>query len=139
MPVNRFARTSGALFLGACAAGLVAAQPASAHHSGAMYDSAKSVTISGVVSEFNWTNPHTTMVIEMAGPDGKAQAWDIEGGSPNTLIKQGWRKSSFKPGDKVSITIHPMRNGAYGGSFMNAVLADGSVLPQARAPTPRAG
>ena len=76
------------------------------------------------------------------GTDGKPGTWDIEGGSPNTLIKTGWRRSSFKTGDKVSIVVHPMRNGTNGGTFVKATLADGSPLPVPRptgADAPRGG
>ncbi len=136
------AKATKMVLVSASLCALVAAAPAFAHHSGAMYDNTKSVDLKGTIKEFNWTNPHLTIVVDAAGPDGKVQSWDIEGGSPNTLVKSGWRKSSFKMGDKVTITIHPMRNGTPGGSFMKAVLADGSPLPQARpngAEAPRGG
>src|SRR4051812_37503367 len=96
------AKATKMILAGASLCALVAAAPAFAHHSGAMYDNAKTVELKGTVKEFNWTNPHLTLVVDTVGADGKMESWDIEGGSPNTLVKSGWRKSSFKQGDKVT-------------------------------------
>jgi hypothetical protein len=101
---------------------------ASAHHSSTMFDHAKTVVLVGEIKEFNWNNPHCSIVIEVPDDKGNSVEWNLEGGSPNEMIKVGWRRSSLKPGDKVTIAIHPLRNGAPGGSFARVTLADGTVL-----------
>jgi hypothetical protein len=103
------------------------ASPAFAHHSGAMFDRTKQVELVGVVKAFQWTNPHSWLQVE--APDGANTAeWSIECGSPNTLARGGWRPTSFKPGDRVTVRINPMRDGAKGGVFVGASLADGKTL-----------
>ena len=93
-----------------------------AHHSFAMFDNEKEMTIEGVVKEFQWTNPHIWIQVNVTGADGKVTEWSIEGGSPNGLRRNGWSKSSLNAGDKVSVKIHPLKDGSPGGSFMSAVV-----------------
>lgn len=108
------------------------AVPVAAHHSFAMFDQAKKVTFKGTVTEFQWTNPHSW--IEMDVVDGaQAGHWSIELNSPNNLTRQGWRRSSLKPGDVVTMTINPLRNGKKGGLFNTVVLPDGKILGGERA------
>ncbi len=102
--------------------------PAMAHHSFSMFDSQKEVVLKGSVKEFQWSNPHTWIQLNVTDESGKVVEWSIEGGSPNLVGRQGWKRNTFKPGDKVEITIHPMRDGQPGGSFMRAVLPDGRKL-----------
>ncbi len=99
-----------------------------AHHSGAMFDSTKSVTISGTITEFNWMNPHSSFKVEVAGADGKPEIWAIEMNAPANLIPLGWKRSTLKPGDKVTVTVRPLRDGKPGGSYMSVKLADGRVM-----------
>jgi hypothetical protein len=99
-----------------------------AHHSTASFDGSKEVVLIGTVKEFQWTNPHTWVQLEVKNEKGEVVEWSIEGGSPGTLSRNGWKKSTFKPGDNVSIKVHPMLNGNPGGSFVGASLADGSTL-----------
>lgn len=106
----------------------VAAVPAMAHHSFSMFDDKKEVVLKGVVKEFQWSNPHTWIQLNVTDASGKVVEWSIEGGSPNLVGRQGWKRNTFKPGDEVEITIHPMRDGQPGGSFMRAVLPDGRKL-----------
>ena len=115
------------LFIAGSVTGLIAVGSASAHHSAAMFDRNKEVVLTGVIKEFQWTNPHSWIQIE-APIDGKVQEWSVEAGSPNTLARTGWRPTIFKPGDKVSIKINPMKDGSPGGSFVGATLADGKTL-----------
>jgi len=115
----------------AITAALAFAAPASAHHSFAMFDMQKTVTISGTIAEFKWTNPHAWMHVDIAGSDGKVATWAIEMTSPNNLVHGGWRRSSLKPGDKVSVDIHPLRNGKNGGSLVQVTLPDGTKLKNA--------
>jgi hypothetical protein len=102
--------------------------PAFVHHSGAMFDSAREQTIKGVITEFNWTNPHSSFKVDVTGADGKVETWAIEMNSPQNLIRTGWKRTSIKPGDKVSVVVHPLRDGKPGGSYVSITLADGTVL-----------
>jgi Family of unknown function (DUF6152) len=105
------------------------AGPARAHHSSAMFDREKQVTLAGEIQEYNWTNPHCSIVMSVADPGGgKAVMWSLEGGSPNEMVKLGWRRSTLKPGDKVTVVSHPLKDGRPGGTIMRAILADGTVL-----------
>jgi hypothetical protein len=93
-----------------------------AHHSFAMFDNAKEQVIEGTVKEFQWTNPHIWIQVNVKGADGKLTEWSIEGGSPNGLKRSGWSKKSMNPGDKVVMKIHPLKDGTSGGSFMSATV-----------------
>jgi hypothetical protein len=106
----------------------VAAPPALAHHSFAMFDTANQVTLSGVVTDFQWTNPHA--YIELDVPNG-AQAvkhWTIELGSTSILMRAGWKFSSLKKGDKVVAVVAPLKNGEPGSLLSRITLSDGRVL-----------
>lgn len=102
--------------------------PVFAHHSFAMFDYNKDVTITGSVKELQWTNPHIHLIISV--PDGKGGAadWDVEGGTPNNLRRNGWSRDVVKPGDKVSIVVHPMKNGTNGGQLVKAAKGDGTPI-----------
>jgi hypothetical protein len=101
-----------------------------AHHSYAMFDMAQTVTLQGTIRDFQWTNPHSWIWIDVPDAKGVAQQWGIEGMSPNYLARRGWSKHTLKPGDKVSVLIHPLKGAEHGGSFMSVTLADGSVMRQ---------
>ena len=117
--------------LAVAAAGLaISGGVASAHHSGAMFDRTKPITLSGTVKEFQWTNPHSWIQVNAPDAAGVMKEWSIEGGSPNSLVRQGWRRTTFKPGDKVTVRIGPMRDGSAGGIFIGAVTADGKTIGQ---------
>ena len=107
-------------------AGLAAA-PALAHHSFAMFDQRKVMTLEGTVTEFQWTNPHAFIEMEVPA-DGKVTHWSIELNSPNNLKRQGWSRSSLKRGDKVTLRMNPLRDGHPGGLFLDVRLANGKVL-----------
>ena len=120
-------RISKALIAALGAALALGAVPASAHHSFAMFDNAKTVTLEGTVKEFQWTNPHSWVQLMVKDGSGKEVEWSIEGGSPNGLSRQGWKRTSMKPGDKAKIAIHPMKDGAPGGSLVEATV-DGAKI-----------
>jgi hypothetical protein len=101
--------------------------PALAHHSFAMFDQKKIMTLKGTVTEFQWTNPHAFLELDVPGA-GKVQHWSIELNSPNNLKRQGWARASLKPGDKVTVRINPLRDGKPGGLFLDVVLPGGKVL-----------
>lgn len=110
----------------ALAVGLTA--PLAAHHSFAMFDTAKPVTLEGVVTSFEWTNPHA--YIEVDVPDGKGgqRHWTIELGSTSILMRAGWKFNTLKKGDKVTAVVNPLRNGEPGSLLSRVTLADGRVL-----------
>jgi hypothetical protein len=113
----------------ALAAVLLAPLPALAHHSYAMFDMTKTVALKGSVVKFKWQNPHSWIELDVP-VGGKAERWAIEATAPANLVQEGWKRTSLKPGDKVTIKIHPLRDGSKGGSLAGAQLADGTKLGQ---------
>ena len=109
------------------AAGLLAA-PALAHHSFAMFDADKTVDIKGTVKEFQWTNPHSWLQVNVTDADGKTVEWSMEMGSPGGLARAGWRPKTVVPGDKVTVSIHPLKDGSPGGQLLKVTLPDGKVM-----------
>lgn len=99
-----------------------------AHHSGAPYDNEKQIEITGAVGEWKWQNPHAWLRLIVKGEKGNDEDWSIEATSPNILLRQGWRRSTLKEGDMVTVLIHPLRDGNPGGSLLGARLADGTEL-----------
>src|SRR5258708_11315648 len=97
---------------------------ASAHHSFAMFDRTIEVVLTGTVKEFQWGNPHSYIQL-ISDKDG--QNWSIEGTGTNILVRQGWKPKSLSVGDKVSVHVHPLRNGAAGAELMWGQKADGST------------
>ena len=106
---------------------LAAGTAALAHHSFAMFDQKKMMTLDGTVHEFQWTNPHAFIELDVAS-GGKLQRWSIELNSPNNLKRQGWVRNSLRPGEKVKVRIAPLRNGKHGGLFLDLTKPDGKVL-----------
>ena len=104
------------------------AAPALAHHSFAMFDREKSVTLTGVVKEFEWTNPHVWIHMMVPDSTGKLVEWSFEMQAIAQDTAGGWRADSVKPGDKVSIDFHPLKDGTRGGQLVAATLADGKRL-----------
>ncbi len=105
--------------------------PVFAHHSFAMFELTKDVTYIGTVIEYRWENPHTHIIMKV--PAGAADpatvgTWDMEGGSTNIMARQGWNKSTYKPGDAVTIVAHPMKDGSKGASLFYAIKPDGTRL-----------
>ena len=87
------------------------APAARAHHSGAMFDDKKEVTLTGTIKEFQYTNPHSWLLVDVKGPDGKVTTWGFEAEGPTTLLRAGIRRTDLMPGMEVIITGHPMRDG----------------------------
>lgn len=100
----------------------------SAHHSFSAFNTEAEKTITGTVNRFEWTNPHTWVWVDVADEKGKVTTWGVEGMSPNYLARRGWTRNTFKHGDKVTLTVRPMRDGSPGGMFVRGTLADGKVL-----------
>ena len=105
----------------------VGAAAANAHHSFAMYDKQNELWLDGTVKEFQWTNPHSFIQLQVE-QDGKVVEWSLEGGSPNILGRDGWKRTSLSAGEKVRILIYPLKNGDPGGSFLEVHKQDGTVL-----------
>jgi hypothetical protein len=107
------------------------ATPALAHHSAAGIDRTKTVTLVGTVKEFGWRNPHSYMEIDVpAETGGGTVTWKVEMTSPAFLIRAGWKSTTLKPGDKVTVKVFPLRDGDPGGLFQSVTLASGEVLTE---------
>lgn len=102
--------------------------PAYAHHSFAAFDQTKKVEIKGSVKEFQYTNPHSWLMVNVEKAGGGTDVWSIEMLSPSVLSRMGWKKNTLKPGDKVTVTINPTRDGSLGGNMVSIVRADGSKV-----------
>src|SRR5262245_34764540 len=107
---------------------LLLAAPVLAHHSAAGIDRTKSVTITGTVKEFRWANPHSWIDVDVPGDGGSAVTWSVEMTSPAFLVRAGWKSTTIKAGDKVTVTLRPFKNGDPGGLFVSVTLPDGQVL-----------
>lgn len=117
------------LMFGSAALALCSAASAVyAHHSYAMFDETSKQTLEGVVKEFQWTNPHGWIHVEVPNEQGEVVVWSIESGAPAGMARQGWRPTTIEPGDEIEITFHPLRNGSPGGSYMSVTLPDGTVM-----------
>ena len=104
-----------------------------AHHSAAMFDEKKTVTVEGEVKEFQLTNPHSWLLVDVKDKNGKVITWGFEAEGPSTLARAGIRPSDFRPGTKLKITGNPMKDGRPAAIWVNAVRADGKAF------NPRAG
>jgi hypothetical protein len=104
---------------------------AQAHHSFAMFDQEKTISVSGTVKEFEWTNPHAWIHLTAVDQTtGRPVDWSFEMGSVGQIASQGWKSDSIKPGDKITVTGHPLRDGSRGGQYRSVTLADGSSINQ---------
>jgi hypothetical protein len=118
----------------ALAAALLEGSEALAHHSNVAFEVNKVLTVSGVVTEFKWANPHTW--IGLTVDDGKRAAggkveWALEGRAPGVLLRAGWTRSSIKPGETVTVDFSPAKDGSKTGLVARVTKADGSILPNA--------
>jgi hypothetical protein len=110
------------------------AAPAFAHHSFAMFDRQKTVTLQGTVKEFEWVNPHSWLrVMVNDEKTGKPELWSLELSSPARLVTMGMHANTVKAGDQVSVTFHPMKDGGRGGQFIQATLPGGKEIIRANA------
>ncbi|HTW75221.1 MAG TPA: DUF6152 family protein [Steroidobacteraceae bacterium] len=101
-----------------------------AHHSFAMFDRSRTENITGTVREFELINPHGWLRILVPDAHGVQNEWSLELGGAGLLQRSGWTQSSFHPGDRVVVRIHPLRDGSYGGQLISVSLPDGRVLGQ---------
>ena len=107
----------------------LAAGPALAHHSFAMFDQAKKVTVQGTVKDFRWNNPHVFIQLLVKNDAGVEEEWSIEMTSPEHLARVGWRPGTLKAGDKITLVLHPLRDGTIkGGQYLSGIGPDGQPL-----------
>ena len=111
-------------------AALTVALPVAAHHSFAMFDFSKTMTVKGTVTEFRWTNPHVALLVQLdPQPGASPEVWSMELTSPGNLTRGGWTRHSFKPGDRIELVFNPLLDGRHGVAFDNAtILATGQVI-----------
>ena len=118
------ARLHGAAL--ACSA--IPVVPVAAHHSFAMFDTTRKVTLLGTVTAFEWTNPHAYIELDVPDASGGAKHWSVELGSPSILMQGGWKFKDLKYGDKVTVVISPLKSGQQGGLLARITMPDGRVL-----------
>lgn len=116
--------------IAAMSAGLIATgpNPALAHHSFTMFDQSKTVTLHGTVKDFRWTNPHVFIQLLVKNDQGQDEEWSIEMTSPEHLARDGWRPGTLKPGDKITLNIHPLHDNAKGGEYLSGTGPNGPLL-----------
>lgn len=108
---------------------------AQAHHSFAMFDSDKFITLNGTVKEVEWANPHSWFWITVKNEKtGQQEVWALEGAAPVALVRSGINQTDIAPGAKVSITFHPLKNGQLGGQFLTIQLPDGRTAGSLKTP-----
>jgi hypothetical protein len=117
---------------------LAIAGSAIAHHSPAVFDRTKQLKLSGVVREFRWNNPHSWIELNVRNEKGEVEAWSVEMGPPTYLVKAGWKSTTIKPGDEVTVQVHPLRTNEKVGQFVSITLASGQVLTERAQPAPAA-
>lgn len=103
---------------------------AAAHHSPAVFDRSREITLTGVVTEFRWGNPHSWIHLEAAQDGETPQTWSVEMDPASHLARRGWRSTTVKPGDEVAVLVHPLRNDEKGGQYISITLPDGKVLDE---------
>ena len=119
---------NGKLVVAALALALVGALPAESHHSAAMFDQQKTTTLVGTVKQFLWSNPHCFIQLTVKNEQGRDEEWSLEMTAPVHLQRLGWKRTSLKPGDRITVKIHPLRDGNKGGNVLEAIGADGKPV-----------
>jgi len=113
-----------AIFLGL----LTVSVPVFAHHGAAAYDTSKKITLKATVTEWFWANPHCFLKFDAKDDKGNVVHWVAETSNPSDMVNLGWSKDTFKPGDEVTVTVEPVKNGLQIGRVMQVVLANGQLL-----------
>ena len=109
---------------------LMLSPAASAHHGAASFDNEKTLTLKGTVTEWLWLNPHCFLKIDVKDETGTLRNWNLELGNPTDSSSVGYRRTTFKPGDEVSVTVTPVKSGAPIGRLRTVILSNGQKLPQ---------
>ena len=110
---------------------LLGAAPAFPHHSNVAFEVNKIITLTGVVTEFRWVNPHTWIGLSVDDGKGAKTVWAIEGRAPGVLARAGWSRSSMKVGDTVTIDFSPAKDGSKTGLVARVTKSDGTILANA--------
>jgi len=110
---------------------LIVCVPVLAHHGRSNYDVSSTATVKGVVTEFEWINPHALIHLDATDENGKIEKWIAETNSPNILNRQGWTKNTVKPGDQITLVGHRVKGGANYLNFSKIIFADGRELDPA--------
>jgi hypothetical protein len=134
----------GAALIVATLGGSIGIAPVSAHHSFGLYDMGKTVEIDGTVAQMEWSNPHCWLFVQVGTAPGAETSYGFEMTSVGEMTRRGWKKTAVKPGDKVKVRYHPLRDGRTGGLMMAVITADGRAIgripgapnPQDDAPPP---
>ena len=121
-------------FLFASLIALAVAASALAHHSPAVFDRTKEVKLVGAVKEFRWSNPHSFIELDVRNEKGETDTWAVEMNPPSYLVKAGWKSSTVKPGDMVTIVVNPLRTNEKVGKFVSITLSSGQLLADAPSP-----
>jgi hypothetical protein len=116
---------------GVVAAGFFHVPLALAHHSNVAFEVTKVVTITGVVKEFQWRNPHTWVLLTVDDGNGKKVDWSVEGRAPGVLLRAGWTKNSLMSGEKITVDMSPAKDGSNTGLIARVTKADGTILANA--------
>lgn len=126
MPGRKIMQIGGAFLL---MPGLVLASTSVyAHHSFAMFDAAKSIKLNGTVKQVDYANPHVWVYLMVTNNKGQPETWGMEGGNLGGLYRMGWTKESVKPGDTITMEVHPLKDGTSGGQIIRVTLPDGRVF-----------
>jgi len=126
--VNLHMRSRYIPFASIAAAVLALAGPVHAHHSFAMFDKNRLVTVQGKVSKVEWTNPHVYIFVDVPDAKGGKTQYALECNSPNVLMRTGWKPTMLKAGDAVTVGLYPLRNGHPGGLLDTVTLPDGRKI-----------
>jgi hypothetical protein len=118
----------GKFVFAALALALAGSAPADAHHSSAMFDGQKTTTLVGTVRQFQWANPHCFIQLIVRNAQGRDEEWSLEMTAPIHLQRLGWIRTSLRPGDHITVKIHPLRDGGHGGNVVEAIGADGKPI-----------
>ncbi len=113
----------------AVAAGLlIVSVPLVAHHSNVNFDTGKEITMQGTVTEWVWANPHCFLIFDVRDDNGSVVHWIAESSNPPGMARKGWSNQSLKPGDEVTVTVEPVKNGSPLGRMLQVVLPNGQTL-----------
>lgn len=116
-------------FLNAAVALLILSAPLFAHHGTVAFDTANPLTMKGTVTEWDWSNPHCLLQFDVKNEKGEIVHWIAETQNPATMVNAGWAKATFKPGDEITVTVMPTKNGTPRGQIKQVVLPSGKTLP----------
>jgi hypothetical protein len=106
---------------------------AAAHHSYALFNVDKTLTVSGIVKQWDWTNPHTWLVVVVRDGQAREVEWSVEGSSPAVWRRYGGSREMLKAGDQITVIFHPLRDGANGGQLQSVTMPDGRTIDVSKA------